>query len=146
MPESVAARITRPQAVTAASLPALRRAILDNDVLGGRRVFAGPLGPRTVVRAVRLGGFAAAPLEVMRHTRAALAERLAPGDVVERCLEDGDWVVMNRQPTLHQGSMQAHRIRIHDGDTFTLNEDACTPYNADFDGESLLPRSRLASG
>ena len=34
------------------------------------------------------------------------------GDVVHRYLQEGDYVVLNRQPTLHSASMQAMRIKI----------------------------------
>lgn len=53
------------------------------------------------------------------------------GDVVERHLMDGDYVVFNRQPTLHKMSMMGHRVKVMKGNTFRLNLSATTPYNAD---------------
>lgn len=53
------------------------------------------------------------------------------GDVVNRHLVDGDYVLFNRQPTLHRMSMMAHKIRVMPGKTFRLNTDVCEPYNAD---------------
>ena len=64
-------------------------------------------------------------------------ETLRPGDVVDRALEDGDVVVLNRQPTLHVGSMMAHRVRVLDHKTFRLNLCVTAPYNADFDGDEM---------
>ena len=60
------------------------------------------------------------------------------GDIVERHLVDGDYVLFNRQPTLHKQSMMAHKIKVINDpllNTFRLNVSVTTPYNADFDGE-----------
>ena len=59
------------------------------------------------------------------------------GITVERCLQDGDFVLFNRQPTLHRMSMMGHRVRILPYNTFRLNLSVCTPYNADFDGDEM---------
>ena len=59
------------------------------------------------------------------------------GDIVERHLMDGDYVLFNRQPSLHKMSMMAHRVRVMQYDTFRLNV-CCTPsYNADYDGDEM---------
>lgn len=71
------------------------------------------------------------------------------GDIVYRHLMDGDWVLFNRQPSLHRLSMMAHRIKIMEvGDTFRLNITVTSPYNADFDGDEMnmhVPRSYQTS-
>lgn len=59
------------------------------------------------------------------------------GDIVERHLMDGDYVVFNRQPTLHKMSMMGHLVKVMKGNTFRLNLSATTPYNADFDGDEM---------
>jgi len=64
-------------------------------------------------------------------------DHLQIGDVVERHLMDGDYVVFNRQPTLHKMSMMGHRVKVMSGETFRLNLSATTPYNADFDGDEM---------
>jgi len=56
---------------------------------------------------------------------------LKEGDVVHRHLVDGDVVLFNRQPSLHKGSMECHRIRVLPYSTFRLNVSATKPYNAD---------------
>ena len=38
---------------------------------------------------------------------------LKPGMIVERHLIDGDYVLLNRQPTLHKPSIMAHRVKIN---------------------------------
>jgi DNA-directed RNA polymerase II subunit RPB1 len=47
--------------------------------------------------------------------------RLELGDVVERHLVNGDYVLFNRQPSLHKMSMMGHRVRILPYSTFRLN-------------------------
>jgi DNA-directed RNA polymerase II subunit RPB1 len=62
--------------------------------------------------------------------------KLRPGDIVYRHLMDGDWVLFNRQPSLHKMSMMAHKVKVlYEGDTFRLNISCTSPYNADFDGD-----------
>lgn len=59
------------------------------------------------------------------------------GWVVRRELQDGDYVIVNRQPTLHRQSMLAHRVKLIDELTLRLPLEATTPYNADFDGDEM---------
>jgi DNA-directed RNA polymerase beta' subunit len=59
------------------------------------------------------------------------------GDVVHRHLYNGDYVLFNRQPSLHKMSMMAHRIRVMPDNTFRLNATVTAPYNADFDGDEM---------
>ena len=59
-----------------------------------------------------------------------IANALEVGDVVERMMRDGDWVVMNRQPSLHKFSMMGHRVKILPWSTFRLNLSVTSPYNA----------------
>ena len=61
---------------------------------------------------------------------------LVEGDIVHRHLIDGDIVLFNRQPSLHKMSMMAHRVRVMPFNTFRLNPNVTSPYNADFDGEN----------
>lgn len=66
--------------------------------------------------------------------------RLNYGDTVERHSVDGDYVLFNRQPTLHKPSMMGHKIQVIDNDdlnTFRMNVSVCKPYNADFDGDEM---------
>lgn len=62
---------------------------------------------------------------------------LIPGYVVERQLMDGDYLIFNRQPSLHRVSMMAHKAKILSAKTFRFNTAVCTPYNADFDGDEM---------
>ena len=59
------------------------------------------------------------------------------GWIVERHLKDGDFVLFNRQPSLHKMSMMCHRVKLMDYSTFRLNLSVTPPYNADFDGDEM---------
>ncbi len=59
------------------------------------------------------------------------------GDIVNRHIIDNDYVLFNRQPSLHKMSMMGHRIVVMKGNTFRLNVSVTPPYNADFDGDEM---------
>jgi DNA-directed RNA polymerase beta' subunit len=67
---------------------------------------------------------------------------------VHRHLNNGDVVIMNRQPTLHKPSMMAHRARVLPGEkTIRMHYANCNTYNADFDGDEMnmhFPQNELA--
>jgi DNA-directed RNA polymerase II subunit RPB1 len=59
------------------------------------------------------------------------------GDTVYRHLQKGDWVLFNRQPSLHKLSLLAHKVRPTRNKSFTLHISCTKPYNADFDGDEM---------
>lgn len=59
------------------------------------------------------------------------------GDIVHRHLVDGDIVLLNRQPTLHKGSMLSKKIKVIKGKTFRMNLGTTKSFNADFDGDEM---------
>ena len=63
---------------------------------------------------------------------------LRNGDIVHRHMMDGDYILFNRQPTLHRMSMMSHVVKVmQKGDTFRMNVADTKPYNADFDGDEM---------
>ncbi|KAE9393327.1 beta and beta-prime subunits of DNA dependent RNA-polymerase [Gymnopus androsaceus JB14] len=52
------------------------------------------------------------------------------GWVMERHLKDGDFVLLNRQPSLHKMSMMSHRVRLMPSSTFRLNLSAFEGYES----------------
>lgn len=105
-----------------------------------------PINHQALVAAVRAGpnvvGGAKALITAHRgeYIRLDMCERrerivVNYGDRVERNLRDGDWVVFNRQPSLHKLSLIGLRARIVPGKTFRLSVPVTTGFNADFDGE-----------
>ena len=73
---------------------------------------------------------------------------LEAGDRVHRHMLDGDYVLFNRQPSLHKMSMMCHEVKVmKKGDTFRFNVGVTNPYNADFDGDEMnmhMPQSTAA--
>lgn len=61
--------------------------------------------------------------------------KLEYGDVVERYLQDGDPIYLNRQPTLHRSSMLGMKVVIKPGKTVRFNLSITKALNADFDGD-----------
>jgi DNA-directed RNA polymerase subunit A' len=79
--------------------------------------------------------------------RETIANNIEIGYLVERHLSDGDIVMFNRQPSLHQMSIMGHYVRVLPGKTFRLHPSVCPPYNADFDGDEMnlhVPQSEEA--
>lgn len=60
-----------------------------------------------------------------------------PGDKLHRWLQNGDWVVIGRQPTLHAFGIMGMEVVIVEELTIQINVTSTTPFNADFDGDEL---------
>ena len=60
------------------------------------------------------------------------------GDIFHRYLQNGDYVLANRQPTLWRSSIQAMKVvKLPLGKTIRFNVDVTPPFNADFDGDEI---------
>lgn len=121
VPRSIAMNLTFPERVTPYNI-----AYLQELVRNGPTTYP---GARYVVRDTgeRID---------LRYNKRADAF-LQYGWVVERHLKDGDFVLFNRQPSLHKMSMMSHRVRLMPYSTFRLNLSVTPPYNADFDGDEM---------
>ncbi|CAK4118890.1 unnamed protein product [Aphanomyces euteiches] len=83
----------------------------------------------------------------LRYIKSKSDLALKCGWIVERHLRDDDYVLFNRQPSLHKMSIMAHRVKVLDWSTFRLNISVTLPYNADFDGDEMnlhVPQSMTA--
>mmetsp|Transcript_1987 Transcript_1987/g.2788 ORF Transcript_1987/g.2788 Transcript_1987/m.2788 type:complete len:1737 (-) Transcript_1987:583-5793(-) len=71
--------------------------------------------------------------------------------LVGRQLVNGDYLLVNRQPTLHKPGIMAHRVRILHNPTqktIRMHYANCNTYNADYDGDEMnchFPQSYLAT-
>lgn len=64
--------------------------------------------------------------------------KLELGDIVHRHIMDGDYVLFNRQPSLHRMSMISLEVKVmRIGDTFRFNVAITPGFNADYDGDCL---------
>jgi DNA-directed RNA polymerase I subunit RPA1 len=68
--------------------------------------------------------------------------------VIYRHLRDGDFLITNRQPTLHKPGLMAHRARVLKSErTIRIHYINCSCFNADFDGDEInlhLPQDLLS--
>ncbi|KAG5493801.1 hypothetical protein JKF63_01633 [Porcisia hertigi] len=125
VPLRVARVLTYPQRVFAGNIQLMRRLVRN-----GPHVHPGALTAYLSKECSR---------KSLRNARdrEAIAARLSIGDVVERHVMNGDYILFNRQPSLHRISLMAHRARVLPFRTFRFNECCCAPYNADFDGDEM---------
>lgn len=137
VPYHVARRLTRPDVVTRMNIKQLEK-----------RIEKGPLhiDGAISVKKHRSGKVISLEYAIQTITNQDGSTRniyvkpsikLEYGDVVNRPLKDDDYVLFNRQPSLHQQSVMGHRVKRMPGRTFRLNPVCTTPYNADFDGDEM---------
>jgi len=122
IPEVIARTLTVPEKVTEQNLEDIRKFITNAHKYPGANYV------------IRIDGL---KKKITEETKEMISQEIMPGYTVERHLMDGDWVIFNRQPSLHRMSMMGHRARIMPGKTFRLHLCATTPYNADFDGDEM---------
>jgi DNA-directed RNA polymerase beta' subunit len=70
-----------------------------------------------------------------------------PGYKCEAMLQDGQWILFNRQPSLHKFSILAGKAKFLWNSVIRLNPSLCGPLNADSDGDELnihVPQSQQA--
>ncbi|RMW37260.1 MAG: DNA-directed RNA polymerase subunit A' [Nitrosopumilus sp.] len=134
VPEAVAMKLTIPEIVTEWNIERMRKLVINGpEKFPGVNYIVRPDGVK-----IRLD---------FVEDRSTIAETLEIGYLVERHLADGDIVMFNRQPSLHQMSIMAHYVRVLPGKTFRLHPSVCPPYNADFDGDEMnlhVPQSEEA--
>jgi DNA-directed RNA polymerase II subunit RPB1 len=76
-------------------------------------------------------------LNIKYGNRSEISNQIKYGDVVHRHLMNDDYILFNRQPSLHKMSMMCHKVTIMPHKTFRLNVLDTPPYNADFDGDEM---------
>jgi len=134
VPEQVAMKLTIPEIVTEWNIERMRKLVINGpNQFPGVNYIVRPDGVK-----IRLD---------FVEDRSTIAETLEIGYLVERHLANGDIVMFNRQPSLHQMSIMAHYVRVLPGKTFRLHPSVCPPYNADFDGDEMnlhVPQSEEA--
>jgi DNA-directed RNA polymerase subunit A' len=58
-------------------------------------------------------------------------------DKDKRYIQDGDFILINRQPSLKSTSIMAFAVKIVECSTIVLNPAVCPAFNADFDGDEM---------
>ena len=130
VPLSIAMNLTFPEVVTDLNMDRLKKLVQNGPTkYPGAKMIKSNDG-KTVID--------------LRYCKNTTDEHLEKGFIVERHMQNGDYVIFNRQPSLHKMSMMGHRVHILPYSTFRLNLSVTTPYNADFDGDEMnmhLPQS-----
>ncbi|CAH9125930.1 unnamed protein product [Cuscuta epithymum] len=141
VPPYFALRLTYPERVTPWNVVKLRDAITN-----GPEIHPGAVSYSDRISTVKLQNrmLRAAVSRKLPSSRGVLtqpgksSEYEFEGKIVYRHLQDGDVVLVNRQPTLHKPSIMAHVVRVLKGEkTLRMHYANCSSYNADFDGDEM---------
>jgi len=134
VPEFVATKLTIPEVVTEWNIERLKKLVINGpSKFPGANYIVRPDGVK-----IRLD---------FVEDRETIANNIEIGYLIERHLSDGDIVMFNRQPSLHQMSIMGHYVKVLPNKTFRLHPSVCPPYNADFDGDEMnlhVPQSEEA--
>uniref|UniRef100_G1QPY5 DNA-directed RNA polymerase subunit n=1 Tax=Nomascus leucogenys TaxID=61853 RepID=G1QPY5_NOMLE len=146
IPMVFATKLTYPQPVTPWNVQELRQAVINGpNVHPGASVVINEDGSRTALSAVDMTQREAVAKQLL--TPATGAPKPQGTKIVCRHVKNGDILLLNRQPTLHRPSIQAHRARIlPEEKVLRLHYANCKAYNADFDGDEMnahFPQSEL---
>jgi len=144
IPKKFATSLSYPESVTPHNVEELRRMVENGPSQwpGANYVELKP------GRRVQLGS-------VKQETRMAIAKQLLtrPGQKVGRHIVDRDFVLVNRQPTLHRPGIMAHKVKVMtaaslaDNQSLRMHYANCNAYNADFDGDEVnihFPQNEVA--
>ncbi|KAF7426730.1 DNA-directed RNA polymerase II subunit rpb1 [Pleurotus ostreatus] len=121
VPKSIAMNLTSPERVTPFNISYLQELVRN--------------GPTTYPGAWYVVRDTGERIDLRYNKRADAF--LQYGWIVERHLKDGDYVLFNRQPSLHKMSMMSHQVKLMPYSMFRLNLSVTPPYNADFDGDEM---------
>jgi DNA-directed RNA polymerase beta' subunit len=147
VPPVFARRLTYPEPVTNFNYFELRQAVMNGeDIWPGAVAIESEDG-----RLISLRGKSADERLALANQLLAPSKSRMNGSLskkVHRHLNNGDIVIMNRQPTLHKPSMMCHRARVLTGEkTIRMHYANCNTYNADFDGDEMnmhFPQNEVA--
>lgn len=126
VPQRMAVKMTYPEIVTPFNVKTLRELI--GGSVGNSDFYPGALSVIRKEDNQRIE---------LKYVKKAADIVLSYGDRVERHIQTGDYIIFNRQPSLHKMSMMGHKIRVMPYSTFRMNLSVTTPYNADFDGDEM---------
>ncbi|XP_056626087.1 DNA-directed RNA polymerase I subunit RPA1 [Triplophysa dalaica] len=145
IPMVFATKLTYPQPVTSWNVKELRQAVLNGpNVHPGASMVINEDGSRTILNSTNLTQREAVAKQLLTPST---GQHRIPMKIVNRHIKNGDVLLLNRQPTLHRPSIQAHCARILPGEkVLRLHYSNCKAYNADFDGDEMnahFPQSEL---
>lgn len=148
VPLQFAQELTFPEAVNQNNVERLRQAVINGpQVYPGANYIVDETGRKvdlarrsSAQRAALAKSLLADELYGSEYSMQQRAAEGATGQrkTVFRHLQNGDHVLMNRQPSLHKPSILAHKVRVLRGQqTLRMHYANCKSYNADFDGDEM---------
>lgn len=133
--------------VTAATIPYMGRAVIRPckettryDEAELPPAIASDIFKPTVIKYMQDKGFSTAQIkEVIKDSKGRQGQ-VSP--ITKKILQDAMTqgnvrVILNRQPSLHEGSMQSFKPLISDSATIGINPLVCQNFGADFDGDTV---------
>ncbi|KRZ80258.1 DNA-directed RNA polymerase I subunit RPA1 [Trichinella papuae] len=146
VPEVFAKRLSFPEAVFSANATTMCEAVLHGpDVHPGANFLIDERGMKIYLNAgkeIERSGMAKRLLQTSQRFSIAYPKKVC------RHLRENDFVLLNRQPTLHKPSIMAHKVKVLKNQrTLRLNYATCKTYNADFDGDEMnahFPQNEIA--
>ncbi|KAF7649221.1 hypothetical protein LDENG_00144910 [Lucifuga dentata] len=146
IPMVFATKMTYPQPVTPWNVKELRQAVLNGpNVHPGASMVINEDGRKTILSGANFAQREAVAKQLLTP---CLGPHKMPMKIVNRHIKNGDALLLNRQPTLHRPSIQAHFARILPGEkVLRLHYANCKAYNADFDGDEMnahFPQNELS--
>ncbi|KAL6522438.1 hypothetical protein OROMI_031710 [Orobanche minor] len=140
IPPYFALRLTYPERVTPWNAEKLRGAVINGpDIHPGAKTYVDSVSTLKLPASQKMRAAVSRKLPSSRGAQSGKNSELEfEGKVVYRHLQDGDVVLVNRQPTLHKPSIMAHVVRVLKGEkTLRMHYANCSSYNADFDGDEI---------
>lgn len=146
IPMVFATKLTYPQPVTPWNVKEMRQAVLNGpNIHPGATMVVNEDGSRTILSSTNQTQREAVAKQLLTPST---GQHRIPMKIVNRHIKNGDVLLLNRQPTLHRPSIQAHCARILPGEkVLRLHYANCKAYNADFDGDEMnahFPQSELS--
>lgn len=134
IPPVFAKKLTYPEPVTPMNVSKLRQAVINGpSKWPGAAFIQLEDGSLTSLEAHGLEGRTALANSLLTPTPGLSSPNV--NKKVYRHMQNGDFLLLNRQPTLHKPSIMAHTARILPGEkTLRMHYANCNTYNADFDG------------
>ena len=120
VPRVMAPFLTQPETVTPENIGKL-----TNLLRTGKITHITPVGGRLAEKRFQVNE---------KHRK---EHQLFLGDKVDRWLENGDFVVADRQPTLHKQGIMGYEVVLGDSLTIGLHLGYTPQHNADFDGDEM---------
>ncbi|GAM16960.1 hypothetical protein SAMD00019534_001350 [Acytostelium subglobosum LB1] len=147
IPQIFAMKLTFPQPVTALNYTEMAAAVINGpNAYPGANFIEDELG-----NMLSLERETPEKRVALSKTLLTIRPQAPPGAVkkVYRHLVSGDFVLANRQPTLHKPGISGHRAKVLGAveKTLRMHYCNCSTYNADFDGDEMnihFPQSFLA--